>query len=434
MDIDTHSVLIIDDERDICEFISDVLREDGYTCNSLHDSTSVLEQIQNNTPDVILLDIWLEGSPIDGIGLLKLIKSAHPMVPVIVISGHANIEVAVNAIKYGAYDFVEKPFKIARLLLTVRRALESMKISEENRMLRSASSNLSIIGKSQHSKKIRELVKAASISKSRLFISGEVGTGKCTIAKIIHAQSPNKHLQFVRWSDVKNYYKNPDELYLLKKILSISQGGTLYIDNLETLNIETQNYLLYLLRNNYEGMRIMSSTTEDIKSGTSRELFLSDLYYRLCILQIHMAPLRERIEDIPQFCESFIREFSHQSKYQKCKISAEAILLLMNYNWPGNIIQLKNVAELSFILTSSSGNDTISRDSLPVDLLSESEEIVSGIGKLNGMRFKDAKDEFEKQYIKNHLLRFDYNVAKTAEHIGMDRTALHRKIAFLKLK
>ncbi len=427
--MDKNNILIIDDERTICEFISDILKEDGYACHSLHEPSHVSGYIKLNIPDVILLDIWFEKSEVDGIELLKLIKEINPVVPVIMISGHGNIGLAVKAIKYGAYDFIEKPFKTARLLLTVKRALESLKISEENKILRCSNIGMGVVGISHQAKRVQELVRAASISKSRIFISGEVGVGKYTIAKIIHMNSTDNNMQFIRWSSVKNYYKGSNEVWLLKKIISISSGGVFYIDSLESLGLDVQDYLLYLLRNNYEGVRVISSASSELIHAMNDGTFLSDLYYRLCIVKIHISPLHERAEDIAYFCTLFLQELSDKYKYSTCKMSQQSISMLMGYNWPGNIIQLKNVVELSFMLALSKNMTTITPDILPIDLLTESEEITSKFSKLNSMKLKEAREEFEKQYIKLHLTRFKHNVAKTAEYIGMDRTALHRKIS-----
>lgn len=451
------SILIIDDEIDIRELISDILEDEGYTTYSAHNAASALEKINNVIPQIIILDIWLEGSHMDGIGLLKNIKLKLPQIPIIMISGHGNIETAVQTIKLGAYDFIEKPFKSEKLLILIKRALETNQLIEENNLLKQKSKKLELIGTSKIISNMRTAVRAAAVSNSRVFITGGAGTGKATVANIIHYMSKNAGLPFITWHTTNKSFEDLNsELFIFLDMLdnhNISvlekvNSGTLFIDEITDIPIILQSKLLNIIQSGYYvkpndkkqypfSARIIAASSKDVLSAIKNKQLDESLYYRLNIIRIDIPPLKDRKQDIKLLSEYFVKIFSQELNSTPCTISDEAYAVMQSYDWPGNIRQLRNAIEWLMIISANTANSKITQDMLPNDIL---QAINSTYNSINPMAsnilskpLKQARELFEKEYITSQLSKFNGNIAQTANFIGMDRAALYRKIKALNM-
>jgi len=456
-------ILIIDDEVDIRELIAGILEDEGHETRQAHDADSALSEIARRRPTLVFLDIWMQGSRLDGLQLLDEIRSQHPDLPVVMISGHGNVETAVAAIKRGAYDYIEKPFKIDRLLLVTQRAVESSRLRSENAELkqRSISPVNDLVGTSACAVQARAVIDKSGPTNSRLFISGPAGSGKGLCARLIHARSTRAGSPFVEINaslyapdDVAAALfgrENRDKAGVVRTevgALEQAHGGTLHISEVGMLPPEAQSALLRTLVGNSFSriggqvsvpidVRIVASSSQNIAALVESGQFRSDLFHRLSVVPIKLSPLRERREDVPALVGVFIEQVSRAHGLPRLAIGEDAVAVLQAQDWPGNARQLRNSIERLLILMRDQTPDDgiITATMLPPDI----GEVLPTIGDadasahLMSLSLRDAREIFERQYIVAQLERFGGNVSKTAEFVGMERSALHRKIKSLGL-
>jgi two-component system nitrogen regulation response regulator NtrX len=452
-----YNILVIDDEEDIRSSIAGLLEDENYEVRTVENSNEALTAISERLPDLILIDIWLENSKLDGIELLAKIQSKFISLPCIMISGHGNIDIAVKAIRSGASDYIEKPFEAERLLITIERVLELSKLKKEHKELWvKAGGELELIGESSLIKKIQLLVKKVAPTGSRILITGEYGTGKETLARLIHIKSIRAEGPFIllnsqilsNESIEQLLFGEEDEDGSIIKIglLEQANNGTLFIDEVGSLSSEAQAFLIKALQDNTLkrkngstkiniDIRVISSTSVDLKDKIETTTFSEDLYYRLNVVPIEMPSLSKRKEDIPLLINYFLTKASEITGRNKISIDEQALASLQAYNWSGNVRQLKNAIERVLIMIDDSELNLITYDMLPKDLLqteSINENNNVDIEYLYSLNLKEARNIFEYNYIIKNLDRFNGNVSKTANFIGMERSAFHRKLNTLK--
>lgn len=451
-----NDILIVDDELDIRRLTGGILEDEGYVTREAHDSTSAIASVNARRPGLVLLDIWLQGSDLDGLGILKEIKRGHPEIPVLMMSGHGTVETAVSAIKEGAYDFIEKPFKSDRLLLLVNRAMEAARLRRENRELRQkAAPEMDLIGRSSAIREVHQVIERVAASNSRVLISGPSGSGKEVVARLIHQRSRRADGPFV----VVNCASiTPDRMEVElfgtegvegeRRVGTFEQahGGTLLLDEVADMPIETQGKIVRVLQDQvFErvggasrvevDVRVIASTTRDLQSEIDAGQFREDLYYRLNVVPISVPSLRQRREDINELVEHFIARTAEVLGHPRRALGDAAVAALQAYEWPGNVRELRNVVERVLILTPS-GGDHIGPDMLPREIYGTAPTDEGGAGAGNaylGMPLKDAREGFEREYLQFQINRFGGNISKTAQFVGMERSALHRKLKSLGL-
>ncbi|WP_421759857.1 sigma-54-dependent transcriptional regulator [Devosia sp.] len=455
-------ILIIDDEDDIRDLIAGILEDEGYETRQAHDADSGLNEIARRRPSLVFLDIWMQGSRLDGLALLDVFQSQHPDMPVVMISGHGNVETAVSAIRRGAYDYIEKPFKVDRLLLITQRAMEAAKLKNEVADLRERSNNaVEMIGNSQQLQQVRALIDKSAPTNSRIFISGSSGTGKGLSARMIHQKSPRADSPFV---EINCSLYAPDEVHVVLfgretrektgtlrtevGALEKAHGGTLYLSEVASLPQAAQQTLLRTLvesKFNRVGgavavpvdVRIISSSSQNVGPLIESGQFRSDLFHRLSIVPLQLAPLRERREDIPPLVNVFIEQVCRLHNLRSLTIGEDAVAVLQAQDWPGNARQLRNSIERLLIMVKDAApaDGVITAALLPSDI----GEVLPTVGDsdssahLMSLPLRDAREVFEKQYLLAQIERFGGNISKTAEFVGMERSALHRKIKSLGL-
>lgn len=445
-------ILIVDDESDIRELLSDVLKDEGYVTQTATNAKTALESMNSFIPDLVILDIWLEGSEFDGIGVLKRIKQTKPQLPVIMISGHGNIETAVETIRHGAYDFIEKPFKAEKLLILVNRAIEAASLVKENVSLKEQQQIISQLhGESKAIKAVIEAAKVMATVQSRVLITGESGSGKEVLARMIHKLSNRKDKQFVTMhagsiseKDFEAEFFGVDDGKDYRiGILEKSDGGTLFIDEVSEMPQVVQSKLLKFLQEHtyyktgsnkplQSEVRIIAASSKNLEQEVEKGKLNKSLLYRLNVAVLHMPSLQNRKEDIRILTENIIKQLSEALGLQKIELSEEAYVFMEMYTWPGNVRQLRNVIEWLMLLNGSK-NKPIQAQDLPVEITGQNVEIRGG-GVANDVvtkPLKVARDMFEKDYLEAQLARFSWNISKTADFVGMERTALHRKIKAL---
>lgn len=445
-------ILIVDDETDIRELISGILEDEGHGTRLAKDSTEALGAIEERRPSLIILDIWLQGSDLDGLELLDRIKKSHPDLPIVIISGHGNIETAVAAIKRGAYDYIEKPFKADRLVLVTSRALEASALRRENRQLKERSTQSSeMIGKSSAINHLRHAIEKVAPTNSRVLISGPSGSGKELAARVLHTNSTRKDAPFVVLNAAA---MAPDrveiELFGIeegtsgqKKVgaLEEAHGGTLYIDEVADMPIETQGKVLRVLVDQkfqrigggpkvHVEVRIVSSTSRNLESEIAAGKFREDLFHRLSVVPINVPGLSERREDIPLLVKFFVQQLAVASGLQPRRIGDDAMAVLQSHDWPGNVRQLRNNVERLLILSEGDPKTPISVDMLPDEIANPVPLTQNGGGteQLMSLPLRDAREIFEREYLIAQINRFGGNISRTAEFVGMERSALHRKL------
>ena len=449
----TNDILIIDDEPDIRELIAGVLEDEGYAVRSAATAEKALEEVRMRAPGLVILDVWLQGSDMDGLSLLKYLKSIDPLIPVIVISGHGNIETAVAAIRRGAYDFIEKPFKADRLLHLVERALESTALKRENASLKTLVVNSDDwIGSSAAAMALRTSIGKVGPTNSRVMILGPAGAGKELTARLIHAHSNRQNGPFVVVSAAniapdrmeqelfgeEDSEGRPRRIGLFEK----AHDGTLLLDEVADMPLGTQNKILRVLTEQRfqrvggksdvrVDVRVMSATTKELKSEIDAGRFREDLYYRLNVVPIKVPSLAERRDDIPMLIEHFTARIADSSGLNPRQFSSEAVAVLQSMDWPGNVRQLKNLVERILILSPNDTKRPVSVDELPQDRQATSGKGPSASTELVGLSLRDAREQFEREYLTLQITRFDGNISRTAEFIGMERSALHRKLKAL---
>ena len=445
-------ILIVDDERDIRELISEILIDEGYTTRLAGTADDAMREVTSQSPGLLILDIWLKDSDMDGIDILKKVKSDYPEVPVVIISGHGNIEIAVAAIKQGAYDFIEKPFNIDQLLVVIRRAMETSRLRRENITLRQKDAPVGdLIGSSAGFRALVSQLDKVAKSNSRIMLRGGSGVGKETAARYIHGQSDRAAGPFVvvgcatiepdRMEEVLFGRESGDQNWA-QGLLEQAHGGVIYFDEVADMPLVTQSKILRVLVDQKfqrvggndqikVDLRVLSSTSCDLEVEIAERRFREELYHRLNVVPVEVPTLEERREDIPELVEHFVEHFNQTQGLNMRKLSDDAATLLQTLPWPGNIRQLKNVIERILIL--SDGTGPISADEIPTD-----KQKSAGANDGGGMSanwatlpLREAREAFEREYLITQINRFGGNISKTANFVGMERSALHRKLKSL---
>ncbi|MBD8875945.1 sigma-54-dependent transcriptional regulator [Roseibium polysiphoniae] len=452
-----YDILVVDDETDIRELIAGILDDEGYGTRTARDSDSAIAAIKDRRPSLVVLDIWLQGSRLDGLGVLDVIKQTDPDLPVVIISGHGNIETAVSAIKRGAYDYIEKPFKTDRLIHIVDRALEASSLKREVRELRQRSGEATgIIGDSSAANQLRQTIQKVAGTNSRIMITGPSGSGKELTARMIHDLSPRAKSPFVVLNAATiTPERMEEELFgiedgsgSLRKVGAMEEahGGTLYLDEVGDMPAETQSKILRVLVDQsftrvggatkvQVDIRILSSTAKNLEEHISAGLFRQDLYHRLGVVPLRVPGLAERREDVPVLVAHFMEQISTASGIPLRPIGDDAMAVLQTHDWPGNVRQLKNNVERLLILARGEPDSVITADLLPAEVGATLPNLpTTGGGEhLMSVPLREAREIFERDYLQAQIKRFDGNISRTAEFVGMERSALHRKLKTLGL-
>ncbi|WP_295733436.1 sigma-54 dependent transcriptional regulator [uncultured Bartonella sp.] len=447
-------ILIVDDEADIRELVGGILEDEGHETRLAANSDEALQQIENRVPRLIFLDIWLQGSRLDGLALLDKIKTRYPDLPVVMISGHGNIETAVSAIKRGAYDFIEKPFKADRLILVAERALETSKLKREVSELRKQSPvTPELLGKSLVMNHLRQTIEKVAPTNSRIMITGPSGSGKETTARAIHALSNRANGPFVTINaatitpermEIELFGTEMDGGERKVGALEEAHGGILYIDEIADMPRETQNKILRVLTDQtFErvggskrvkvDVRVISSTAQNLEGLIAEGRFREDLFHRLAVVPIAVPPLASHREDIPELVHYFIHQISEQAGIKPREIGDDTMAILQAHNWPGNIRQLRNNIERLLILARGEGGDgPITAELLPAEVGDTLPRAPTDSDlHIMALPLREARELFEKEYLVAQINRFGGNISRTAEFVGMERSALHRKLKSL---
>src|ERR1700761_489680 len=450
-----YDILIVDDEPDIRLLIDGILQDEGYETRGAGDADAAVAAFRLRRPSLVVLDVWLQGSRMDGLALLESFHSEEPHVPVVVISGHGNIEMAVQAIQQGAYDFIEKPFKSDRLLLVVRRALEAAALARENAELRlRAGPETTLTGGSAAISGLRAGVERVAPTGSRVLIQGPAGSGKEVVARMVHARSRRADGPFV-WLNCATLApaRFEEELFGLEAgadpiaqprragVLERAHGGTLLLDEVSDMPLETQGKIVRALQDQtFERLggssrvkvdvRVVSTTNRDLQAEIAAGRFREDLYYRLAGVPGGVPALRERREDVPVLAQHFIERSAESSGIPVRALSADTLAALQAYDWPGNVRQLRNLMDWLLIMAPGMAGDPIRADMLPPEIGSRAPALlnIDPTADIMSLPLREARDLFETQYLHAQLLRFGGNISRTAQFVGMERSALHRKL------
>ncbi|HTY66724.1 MAG TPA: sigma-54 dependent transcriptional regulator [Alphaproteobacteria bacterium] len=454
-----HDILIVDDEADIRMLISGILEDDGHQTRAAADSTATLDSIRTRRPSLVVLDIWLQGSPMDGLELLDVIKRLQPDLPVVIISGHGNIETAVSAIKRGAYDFIEKPFKADRLLLVVERAIEAARLRRENAelRLRSGGGLVELVGSSPAMNAVRQTVEKVAPTGSRILITGPAGVGKEVVARQIHAHSRRAEGPFVVLNcasmrpermepelfGIEAGVEGPDSLPKVGTF-EMAHNGTLFLDEVADMPVETQGKIVRVLQDQtFErvggrarvsvDVRVIASTNRDLAGEMAAGRFREDLFYRLNVVPIRVPPLRDRREDIPPLANYFMERGASAAGLPARTLADDALAALQAYEWPGNVRQLRNVIDWVMIMAPGDPSVPIRADMLPPELGAVVPATLRGdrSAEIMALPLREARELFERQYLLAQVTRFGGNISRTAAFVGMERSALHRKLKSL---
>ena len=450
-----NEILIVDDEPDIRMLIEGILEDEGYTVRQAGDSDAALAAFRMRRPSLVILDIWLQGSRLDGLGILKALLTEEPHVPVVMISGHGTIETAVSAIQLGAYDFIEKPFKSDRLLLIIRRALEAARLARENAELRlRAGFESNLTGHSAAITALRAAVERVAPTGSRVLISGPAGSGKEVAARMVHTRSRRADGPFIALNCATlNPARFEEELFGVEAgtdpiaaprragVLERAHGGTLLLDEVSDMPLETQGKIVRALQDQtFERLggsfrvkvdvRVLATTNRDLQVEIGNARFREDLYYRLAVVPIRMPSLKERREDVPELARYFLERSAETSGMPGRELSTDALTALQAYDWPGNVRQLRNLMDWLLIMAPGTANDSIRAEMLPAEISQGAPALLNfdPSADLMGLPLREARDLFETQYLQAQLLRFGGNISRTAGFVGMERSALHRKL------
>jgi len=452
-----YDILVVDDEADIRDLIAGILDDEGFATRTAADSDAALAAIQERRPSLVVLDIWLQGSRLDGLDLLDVIREQDPDLPVIIISGHGNIETAVSAIKRGAYDYIEKPFKTDRLVLVTERALEASSLKREIRQLKQRSADApDLLGESSAINQLRTTIERVAPTNSRVLITGPSGSGKELAARTLHAMSQRAKSPFVVINAATiTPERMEEELFgiedadgRIRKVGAMEEahGGTLYIDEVADMPHETQSKILRVLVDQTFSrvggvgkvsvdIRILSSSARNLEQEIAEARFREDLFHRLGVVPLHVPPLAERREDIPLLVQFFMEQISVASGLPLRRIGDDAMAVLQAHDWPGNVRQLRNNVERLMILTRADPEAVITADLLPGEIGADVPSLPTNGGgeHLMALPLRDAREMFERDYLQAQIKRFGGNVSRTAEFVGMERSALHRKLKSLGL-
>ncbi|HEX2582245.1 MAG TPA: sigma-54 dependent transcriptional regulator [Dongiaceae bacterium] len=443
-------ILIVDDEADIRMLIAGILTDEKYTTREAGNSQEALAALKDRRPNLVILDIWLKQSEMDGLNVLDRIKQEWPDVPVIMISGHGNIETAVNAIKRGAYDFIEKPFTAARMLMVVERALDAARLKRENEELKQRSGGTAeLVGVSAAIEQVRSAIEKAAPSASRVIFTGPPGSGKEVAARLLHRLSKRAHGPFVI---VNCAIMHPDRLEMelfgvdaspgKTGYLEMAHGGTLLLDEIADMPLETQGKIVRVLHEQtfsrvggqtriQVDVRIVASSSKDLAQEMEKGHFRQDLFFRLNVVPIRLPSLRDRREDIPLLVTHLMARAAEQAGMAPRTLAEDAVAMLQTYEWPGNIRQLRNAIERILIMANGDGHERITAEMLPPDIGAVTAPANSGSGQVLTLPLREAREIFERQYLETQIGRFGGNISKTANFIGMERSALHRKLRAL---
>jgi two-component system nitrogen regulation response regulator NtrX len=447
-------ILIVDDEADIRDLVAGILDDEGHGTRTAGDADMALASIEERRPSLLFLDIWLQGSRLDGMQLLEMIKGEHPDLPIVMISGHGTIDTAVAAIKKGAFDFIEKPFKADRLVLVAERALETSSLKRQVEELRQRSGDSSeLVGSSATMSQFRNMLERIAPTNSRILLHGPSGCGKELAARTIHQLSSREKGPFVALNAAAitpetmeiELFGTESEPGQPRKIgaLEAAHGGTLYLDEVADMPRDTQNKIMrVLIDQNFSrvggatrvnvDVRIISSTARNMEMMVADGHFRSDLYHRLAVVPVRVPALSEHRDDIPELVGFFMKQISQSTGLPIRKIGDEAMAVLQSHDWPGNIRQLRNNIERLMILTRGDEEAEITSELLPSEVGMQVPKITSGGGEhLMSMPLRDAREIFERDYLTAQINRFGGNISRTAEFIGMERSALHRKLKAL---
>jgi two-component system, NtrC family, nitrogen regulation response regulator NtrX len=452
-----HDILVVDDEADIRMLMCGILKDEGYQTRDAGNSAQALAAVRSRRPTLVVLDIWLQGSELDGIEILKIIRRELPNLPVVMISGHGTIETAVAAIKIGAYDFIEKPFKSDRLLLVVERAIEAARLKREVEELRlRAGGDEELIGVSHATGQLRQQVERVAGTGSRVLVSGPAGAGKDVVARVLHIQSRRAAGPFVALNCAT---LRPERLELElfgseagaesadspRKVGTFEQahGGTLFLDEVADMPLETQGKIVRAVQDQtFErvgggrvevDVRVIASTNRDLAFEIAAGRFREDLYYRLAVVPIRVPSLRERCEDIPLLARHFMTRAAEAARLTPRAFGEDAMAALQAYDWPGNVRQLRNVVDWLLIMAPGESREPLRADMLPAEIGSIAPTVVRWDkgGEVMTLPLRDAREMFEREYLLAQVTRFGGNISRTAAFVGMERSALHRKLKSL---
>jgi len=451
-----NDILIVEDEPDIRMLVAGILGDEGFDTREAASSHDAIAEVEARRPTLILLDIWLQGSELDGLGILKTVKRNHPSVPVLMMSGHGTVEMAVAAIKEGAYDFIEKPFKTDRLVLLVERAIEAARLKRENEELRLLADVKSLmVGNSKLIRALDQTINKVASTNSRVMIFGPAGSGKEVVARLIHERSPRKADPFVvvncaaltseRMEDVLfgvEGVRDDGATFITTGTFEAAHKGCLLLDEIADMPLKTQGKIVRVLQdqvlyrvggNTQVGIdvRVIGTTTKNLVAEIKEGKFREDLYYRLNVVPIQVPPLNARREDIALLAEHFLAHASQVNGHPGFCIGDELLSALQSYDWPGNVRELRNVIERMLILAPTDADESIVAEFLPPEIQGAEITQSDPNGNMMLLPLRAAREQFEHSYLSAQVKRFDGNISRTAEFIGMERSALHRKLKSL---
>ncbi|OAN81148.1 sigma-54-dependent Fis family transcriptional regulator [Jannaschia sp. EhC01] len=444
-------ILVVDDERDIRELICDILQDEGFTTRMAGNSDEAMAELNKSEPGLMILDIWLKDSNMDGIDILGHVKRDNPEVPVVIISGHGNVEIAVAAIKQGAYDFIEKPFNIDQLMVVIKRAMETSRLRRENVSLRRQDTrSADMVGSSSAFRTLKSQLDKVTKSNGRVMLTGGAGTGKEVAARYIHAESNRADAPFVTVSSASIQPDHMEEVLFGREsqqrgveqgLLEQAHGGVIYFDEVADMPLATQAKILRVLVDQSftrvggtakvrVDLRVISSTTKDLSVEIAEGRFREELYHRLNVVPVDVPSLEDRREDVPELARHFIDLFNREQGMAVRELGEDAAAMLQTMSWPGNVRQLKNVIERVMIL--GDGTGPIEARDLPGQVEAPtSDEDMALSASLTTLPLREARELFERQYLMAQINRFGGNISRTASFVGMERSALHRKLKSL---